>query len=149
MNKFLLTLALITIITIESSAQTGFYIKAAGGYAWQGFLKTQNIKGFEPYFSNYIGDASKVLDPAYANIQDLTNQTHINSRLTGADSISKVSNPHNSYGTGANISLAFGYNVNQYLGFELKESYFKCAVNNLKRIEKESASELLFDMAGV
>jgi len=37
----------------------------------------------------------------------------------------------------------------RYLGFELKESYFKCAVNNLKRIEKESASELLFDMAGV
>lgn len=32
----------------------------------------------------------------------------------------------------------------KFLGFELKESYFKCAVNNLRRIEKESQEESLF-----
>lgn len=32
----------------------------------------------------------------------------------------------------------------RFVGFELKESYYKCAVNNLTRVEKESSEELLF-----
>ena len=34
----------------------------------------------------------------------------------------------------------------KYVGFELKESYFKCAVNNLHRAEKESNEPTLFDV---
>lgn len=52
-----------------------------------------------------------------------------------------ILSPFAGIGSEGYVSIKMG---RRFIGFELKESYFKCAVNNLNRIEKESQEEVLF-----
>jgi DNA modification methylase len=53
-----------------------------------------------------------------------------------------VLSPFGGIGSEGYVSIK---NNRKYIGFELKESYWKCAVKNLQRIEKDSENEFLFN----
>ena len=126
--KKLNLLALCTILVASQSYAQYFTLKIGGGYAWAGLTSTNTLKGFQPYISDDISQASKVLDPAYANILDMANSTNhgyndINNGNKYIDTSASKSIVHDSYGRGGNLSIAIGYRINPYISVDMGFNY--------------------------
>lgn len=93
----------------EISAQKGFTLRVAGGYAWPGFMKTEGIMGPK-------------IDPYTPEVDALVPLANLNYFTDSAKSYQPV---RGSYGQGMNFAFAFGYNINPYVGFEMGVSFLQ------------------------
>lgn len=109
MRKNLFVVLILTGIVSQSVlAQKGFTLRLAGGYAWPGITKGDGIMGPK-------------IDPFSPEKDGLVPMMNISDTIPYAKTI------HGSYGKGANVTLAFGYMINQYFGVEMGVSYLKSA----------------------
>lgn len=108
MNKKLLALLAVCSFTVATVNAQYFTLRLAGGYAWPGFIKSEQIIGPK-------------VDPFSPQIDGLTPMANIN------DSIPYYKNVYGSYGQGMNYTFGFGYMINPYIGVEMGVSYLKSA----------------------
>lgn len=108
MNGKILSTVLLAIVISSSFAQKGFTLRLAGGYGWPGITNSEGIMGPK-------------IDPFSPEKDGLVPMMNIN------DTIPSTKTIHGSYGKGVNVTLAFGYMINQYFGVELGVSYLKSA----------------------
>ena len=112
MRTKLFTLSLALCLGIFAQAQKGFTLRLAGGYAWPGLIKSEGIMGpkVDPYTP---------YDDALVPMANITRANY--------DSVRSYQTVNGSYGKGLNFSLGLGYNINQYLNFEMGVSFLKSA----------------------
>ena len=108
MNKKLFTLIIITALWAHTAFAQYFTIRAAGGYAWGGFVKSEGITG--PKIDPYSPDKDGLVPMADMN-----------------DSVPSIKTIYGSYGKGMNFTLGLGYMINPYIGVEMGISYLKSA----------------------
>jgi hypothetical protein len=130
MKKLLLTG--IVAVSFCSASFAQFYIAAGGGYGWPGLIKTGTVKGFQPYLSDNVLEINKVLDPAYADIVDMTDVTRKGSFVDDGsgsgkqkfvDSFSSFKKVKGSYGQGGNFTAGVGYKINKWIAVEIGFNY--------------------------
>lgn len=111
-RKLLLAIIITSSYPFTMSAQKGFTLRVAGGYAGAGFMKTEGITGpkIDPY------------TPYNDALVPMANLNYFN------DSLRSYKPVRGSYGQGMNFSLGFGYNVNRYIGVEMGVSFLKSDV---------------------
>ncbi|MFN8322648.1 MAG: outer membrane beta-barrel protein [Chitinophagales bacterium] len=108
MKKHLSILILLTAMTTQSVRAQYFTLRASGGYAFPGFIKSEPIIGPK-------------IDPFSPDKDGLVPMANIN------DSVPYTQSVYGSYGKGGNFTFAFGYMINPYIGVEMGVSYLKSA----------------------
>jgi len=114
-RKLLSIIALAGMMWHQGVAQKGFTLRVSGGYAWPGFLKTDPITGPK-------------IDPYSPQIDGLIPMANIDEKNKSYELIK------GSYGQGGNVTLGFGYMINNYFGVEMGLSFLKSATMKATQI---------------
>ncbi len=112
MKKRLSILFFLAATAFQSLTAQHFTLRVSGGYAWPGFIRTEQI----------MGPKIDPLTPEKDALVPMANLSYLN------DSMKSYSPVRDSYGRGMNFTFAFGYSINPYIGVELGVTYLRSAL---------------------